>query len=503
MKSFKLLAVVTGILFFFSCSKSDTTGGGSGTGGAGNNPVPVFASMSPSTALAGSAAITISITGTNFINGSVVLWNGVSLTTAYISPAMLTAVVPTANMATAGNAAVTVFSASPGGGTSSSLTFTITANNPLPILNTLLPNNADAGSGSFTMTVTGTNFINASAIKWNGTTLSTTYISPTQLSAFIAAANIATAGTASISVFTPLPGGGTSNALNFTINTVSTVKRFLFDASHAETAGNADWVIDEDNSIPQQIPTPAQSTVNASTPETYWTGAISSWGIELAKQNYTVETLPVGTNITYGNSSNAQDLTNYNVFVVDEPNKVFTTAEKTAILNFVNNGGGLLIVSDHTGSDRDNDGWDSPAIWNDLMTNNTVQTNPFGFSIDLANFSDITSNVLTNSGSSTILSGSQGLVTQMEFNNGTTATINTAVNPTVKGLIWKTSVIQNSNNIMCLSSTYGTGRIFFVGDSSPIDDGTGAPGNTLFPGWTKYSHKNLFMNAALWLAKLQ
>ena len=277
MKSLKLLAAVTGILFFFSCSKSVSTGGS----GTGNNPVPVFAGMSPSTALAGSAALTITITGTNFINGSVVLWNGVSLTTTYISPTILTVVIPAANMATAGNAAVTVFSASPGGGTSSALTFTITANNPLPILNTLLPNNADAGSGSFTMTVTGTNFINASAIKWNGTTLSTTYISPTQLSTFIAAANIATAGTASISVFTPLPGGGTSNALNFTINPVSTVKRFLFDASHAETAGNADWVIDEDNSIPQQIPTPAQSTVNASTPETYWTGAIFAAAINV------------------------------------------------------------------------------------------------------------------------------------------------------------------------------------------------------------------------------
>ena len=281
------------------------------------------------------------------------------------------------------------------------------------------------------------------------------------------------------------------------------MRKFLFDASHAETAGNADWVIDEDASVPQRIPTPAQSTITATTVETYWTGAISSWGIELVKLGQYVETLPAGAAITYGNAGNPQDLSNYNVFVVDEPNKVFTAAEKQAIINFVNGGGGLFMVSDHTGSDRDGDGWDSPAIWNDLMTNNTVQNNPFGYSVDLANFSDITSNIFTNSSSSTILTGSQGNVTQMQFNNGTTATMNTTANPTVKGLIWKTGAAQTATNVMSLSSTYGSGRVFFVGDSSPIDDGTGAPGNTLFPGWTSYSHKPLFLNASLWLAKLQ
>jgi hypothetical protein len=76
-------------------------------------------------------------------------------------------------------------------------------------------------------------------------------------------------------------------------------------------------------------PTPLQSTITATTAETYWTGAISSWGIAL-KQD-TVETLPVGTAITYGNTSNPQDLSNYNVFVVDEPNIRFTAAEKTAL----------------------------------------------------------------------------------------------------------------------------------------------------------------------------
>jgi len=79
----------------------------------------------------------------------------------------------------------------------------------------------------------------------------------------------------------------------------ATPKKFLFDAAHYQTAGNADWVIDEDNHVAGRYPTPDQSTITQSTPETYWTGAISSWGISLVKLGYYVETLPAGTTITY------------------------------------------------------------------------------------------------------------------------------------------------------------------------------------------------------------
>jgi hypothetical protein len=304
---------------------------------------------------------------------------------------------------------------------------------------------------------------------------------------------------------------GTTNRINFDDIAIAdfgtgggggTGKKFLFDATKAETAGNADWVIDQDASV-QRIPTPLQATITATTAETYWTGAISSWGIALAKAGHTVETLPSGTAISYGNTSNPQDLANYNVFVVDEPNIRFTAAEKTAILNFVNNGGGLFMISDHTISDRNNDGWDSPAIWNDLMTNNGTVNNPFGFSIDLTNITQLTGNVLTGNAANPILHGSQGNVTQLDFHNGATATLSTTANASVQGLIWKTGVTQSNTNLMAASSTYGTGRVFVVTDSSPMDDGTGAAGNNLFNGWTTFSHVPLFMNASLWLAKLQ
>jgi hypothetical protein len=277
-------------------------------------------------------------------------------------------------------------------------------------------------------------------------------------------------------------------------------KKFLFDGSHAETAGNADWVPDSDNGTVVRTPTPAQSGITSSTAETYWTGALSAWAVSLVKLGNTVEALPTGAAITYGNTSNPQDLSNYSVFVVDEPNTLFTAAEKTAIVNFVKNGGGLFMISDHDVSDRNNDGYDSPAIWNDLMTSNSVQANPFGFKIDLTNISETSSNVL-GSATNVILHGSQGNVTQLKFSNGATITTTSTV---AQPLIWRGSASQGTTQAMCATSTYGTGRVFVITDSSPADDGTGASGNTLYPGWTEIgSHAPLHLNASLWLAKLQ
>lgn len=294
-----------------------------------------------------------------------------------------------------------------------------------------------------------------------------------------------------------------SEKLSTPSNSLLVAKKFLFDASQGETAGNADWVIDQDNNIPQRYPTPLQSTVTTTTTGTYWTGAISSFGIALVKKGHTVETLPSTGSITYNVTTNAQDLKNYDVFVVDEPNIRFTTTEKQAILNFVFNGGGLFMVVNHSGSDRNNDGWDSPAIWNDLMTNNGLINNPFGFSCALTNITELSNNVLASSSLNPILYGTEGTVTNLDYHNGSTLNLTPTVNPNVKGLIWRKNYAQGTSNVMCATSTYGQGRIFVVTDSSPIDDGTGAPNNTLFNGWTTYSHIPLFMNASQWLAKLQ
>ena len=101
--------------------------------------------------------------------------------------------------------------------TSPALTQTVSASNPKPALSTLSPSTAAAGASAFTLTLTGTGFTAASTVQWNGTTLTTTYVSATQLKAQVSAGLIAAPGTASVTVVSPAPGGGTSGPLTFTI----------------------------------------------------------------------------------------------------------------------------------------------------------------------------------------------------------------------------------------------------------------------------------------------
>ena len=88
-------------------------------------------------------------------------------------------------------------------------------NNPAPSAASLSPSSATAGGSAFTLMVAGSNFISSSTVQWNGSARTTTFVSGTSLQAALAAADIATAGTANVTVSTPAPGGGTSSALVF------------------------------------------------------------------------------------------------------------------------------------------------------------------------------------------------------------------------------------------------------------------------------------------------
>jgi trimeric autotransporter adhesin len=89
--------------------------------------------------------------------------------------------------------------------------------NPVPTAAALSPSAVTAGVNGFTLTVTGTNFLSLSTIQWNGSQLPTEYISSSQLQAQVSASDVATAGSVSVTVVTPSPGGGTSTALPFAV----------------------------------------------------------------------------------------------------------------------------------------------------------------------------------------------------------------------------------------------------------------------------------------------
>jgi hypothetical protein len=86
-----------------------------------------------------------------------------------------------------------------------------------PVITSLNPSSAMAGTPTVTLNVNGSNFTPASVVQWNGSPRTTTYFSPSLLTARITAADLAVAGTPQVTVVTPAPGGGTSNAVTFTV----------------------------------------------------------------------------------------------------------------------------------------------------------------------------------------------------------------------------------------------------------------------------------------------
>ncbi|HVN78592.1 MAG TPA: putative Ig domain-containing protein, partial [Terriglobia bacterium] len=83
--------------------------------------------------------------------------------------------------------------------------FTLSVQNPVPAITGISPNSAIAGSPEFALTVNGSNFVSGSTVRWNGSNRTTSLNSATSLTASIPASDIATAGTASVTVNNPAP----------------------------------------------------------------------------------------------------------------------------------------------------------------------------------------------------------------------------------------------------------------------------------------------------------
>jgi hypothetical protein len=116
-KWYSFVLVVAGLLLLGSAARSLGQG----------NAVPfVNLPLQPAAATPGSPGFTLSVSGTNFVNGSVVAWDGSALATTFVSHSQLTAPVPASSLAAARTVSVTVSSPSPGGGTSNVALFDIT-----------------------------------------------------------------------------------------------------------------------------------------------------------------------------------------------------------------------------------------------------------------------------------------------------------------------------------------------------------------------------------------
>jgi hypothetical protein len=175
---------------------------------------PAITSLSPATAVAGGSAITLTVTGTNFVSGSTVMWGSTALTTTYGSATSLKAAVTSAQLAAAGSVSVTVKNT----GTVSSAASSFKVNGPA--ITSLSPTSVGVGSPDTTITVTGTNFIagtgsgstfKAGSLVYQGSTALTVIAgTASSITATIPKASLATADSLNLTVQNP--GGATSTA---------------------------------------------------------------------------------------------------------------------------------------------------------------------------------------------------------------------------------------------------------------------------------------------------
>jgi large repetitive protein len=184
----------------------------------------------PSSAAAGTPGLQLTVNGANFLvpanvgnavlAGSVAEWiapnaQPVVLATVVASATQLTATIPAALLTSAGTAQIAVVQ--PNGASSNTVAFPVVA----PAITSLSPSFVTAGAAAFTLTVTGSNFVNGSQIVFGGTALATTFVNSGTLTAPVSAAQAGRAGTISVTVVNP--GGATSAAATFTAYTKLTI----------------------------------------------------------------------------------------------------------------------------------------------------------------------------------------------------------------------------------------------------------------------------------------
>jgi hypothetical protein len=138
--------------------------------------------------------------------------------------------------------------------------------NPVPLVNQpLLPATVKPGSAGFTLTVTGTGFVSGSTVNWNGTALVTAFVSRSRLTASVPPANITKAGTASVTVVSPGPGGGKSNVVFFQIRAAGTWAAFGAAAHFTAGAGPESLVTGDfngDHKLDLAVPNPNSNNVS-------------------------------------------------------------------------------------------------------------------------------------------------------------------------------------------------------------------------------------------------
>ncbi|WP_051348383.1 OmpL47-type beta-barrel domain-containing protein [Peribacillus kribbensis] len=117
-----------------------------------------------------------------------------------------------------------------------------------------------------------------------------------------------------------------------------TGKKVLFDNTHGQTAGAADWVID---------------------------GAFSDFANGLKSAGFSVEELSRQIPYTFGEQAvSYEKLKGYDVFIIGEANIPYKKSEQEAMEQYVREGGSIFFIADHYNADRNKNRWDASEVMN-------------------------------------------------------------------------------------------------------------------------------------------
>jgi len=242
--------------------------------------------------------------------------------------------------------------------------------------------------------------------------------------------------------------------------------KVLYDDTHGQTAGNADWII---------------------------TGAYSEMADMLKANGFSIDSL---SKVSSNRRFSAALLAEYQAVILAEPNNPYEQAEQTAIVGFVKNGGGAFLIGDHGNADRDNDGWDAVKALNSFC-------GAFGFTYTGDFLYEAPVSGTANSNHPAMF-GIRG-VGAWAASTFTLAPKNDAI---AVGLLDS----RSKKAPYIVAAEAGKGRVIALGDSSPFDDGTSTPiakNDSRRAGGVKklhdsydsfmYSHPQLAYNTMMWV----
>jgi hypothetical protein len=217
MKSFHFSALVvcvgvSGFVAGCGGGSSSTSGGA----GGGNPPAPAVTSISPTTAPAGSADLTLTVNGTGFLSSTVIQVGGKPEATTFVGATQVTAKVPAAQLAS--GAELNVVAVNGSQSSASGAAINLEVDNPSPTISSVAPSVETLAATSLAIAVTGTGFVPTTVIDVNGSARNTSFSSATVVNVTLTAADVSALGSLSLTAVNPTPGGGTSAAVNVPVN---------------------------------------------------------------------------------------------------------------------------------------------------------------------------------------------------------------------------------------------------------------------------------------------